>query len=685
MKKLLDWLKSPKSDFVLFIFLIILLNIASFRAYYRFDITAPKSYTLSKESKQLVKNLEEPLSIRVFFDSNLPNQYNQIYQYIKDILVEYKGAANKKFSVSFMDMTKQENIELAQNLGLEQVQIQEVKTTEVGFKQGFMGIVISYGDTIEVLNPISTTDGFEYKLTSTLSKMISMADTLNGIKADEKITLTLYLSDVLKSLGINGANEAPQIVQGAFESANKKNMGRLEYRFYAPDSSEVRMLAEKYGIQAISYDNHGEQSLAAVGLVLEYGDKFYALPLGIERSLFGYTLAGLVDVETSINNGLKSLLSNVKSIGYITGHQELDHVSEENAGNLEKLITGMYELVDLDLSKDEIPAGMNSIIINGPKYDFTEEELYKVDQFVMRGGNVLFFIDGVLDDGAGRQYGSANYAPFNINLDRLLNTYGVERGKNMVMDTSCYETIDRQIGKVKLYWAPVIKKNQLPKKNTITNNLNFIIMLQNGSLDVSKAQEDNNIKTTVLAKSSEEAWAMNSRIMLNPMFLDPPQNKEELKQFNLAVLLEGKFNSAFDKAPEKENSDSADNSDNQFSATNHISSSVMPGKVFVMGSSTVTTYQVIDAEGTSPVSKFIMNVIDYMNGHEDLCVMRSKVLTENNLTIKTPKSAYFWRFFEQIGIPLFVVIAGFIVYWLRSKRRRAINKKYNPNDTRTIE
>lgn len=685
MKKLLNWLKSPKSDFVLFIFLIVLLNIAGYRAYYRFDITAPKSYSLSKESKQLVKNLEEPLAIRVFFDSNLPNQYNQIYQYIKDILVEYKGAANKKFSVSYMDMSKQENIELALNLGLEQVQIQEVKSNEVGFKQGFMGIVISYGDTIEVLNPISTTDGFEYKLTSTLSKMISKSDTLNGLKSDEKITLTLYLSDVLKSLGVSGTDQAQEIIQEAFESANKKNMNRLEFRFYNPNSSEAEMLAEKYGIQVVSYSDRGVQSKAAVGLVLEYGDKFFALPMAIEQSFFGYMLGGLENVEASINDGLKSLLSNVQSIGYITGHGELDHVSEEYAGNLEKLISGMYELVDVDLSKDAIPAGMNSIIINGPKFDYTEEELYKIDQFVMRGGNVLFFIDGVADDGAGRQYGSANYAPVNLNLDRLLNSYGIERNKNMIMDSNCYETTDRQYGKLKLYWAPVIKKEQLPKKNKITNNLNFIIMLQNGSLDVTKAEENKDVKTTVLAKSSDEAWEMTKGIMLNPMFLDPPANKDELKSFNLAVLLEGKFKSAFEQAPESENAETNSDENNQFTATNHISSSVMPGKIFVMGSSTVTTYQVIDAEGTSPVSMFIMNAIDYMNGHEDLCVMRSKVLAVNNLSIKTPQAAYFWRFFEQIGIPLFVVIAGLIVYFLRTKRRRAINQKYNPNDERTIK
>lgn len=686
MKKILAWLKSPKSDFVLFIFLIILLNIAGYRAYHRFDITAPKSYSLSKESKQLVKNLQEPLSIRVFFDDNLPTQYNQIYQYIKDILVEYKGAANKNFSVSYMDMKKQENVRLAQDLGLQQVQIQEVKSNEVGFKQGYMAIVVSYGDSIEIMNPISTTDGFEYKLTSKLSKMISMADTLNGIKGNDKITLTLYLSDVLKALGINGTEQAQDIIYDAFVKINKRNMDRLSFKVVNPTSEESIILSEKYGIQTVGYDDeNGVETKASVGLVLEHGDAFYSLPLKIQKSLFGYVLGGLESVENSIDEGLKSLLSNVQQIGYITGHMEIDHESEENAGNLKILISGMYELVDIDLSKDDIPTGMNSVIINGPKYDYTEEELYKLDQFVMRGGNILFFVDGVQEQESNSPYSQNTFVPFSTNLDRLLENYGVKREQNMVMDTKCHESAHPKYGKVQYNWVPLITTKQLPKKHVITNNLNFIYMLKNAALDVSKALEDKNIKTTVLIKSSEKSWKMDNGIVMNPLYLSAPADSE-MDSYNLAVLLEGKFNSIFDAAPVTENDNSETAVQNQLKTSDHISTSVMPGKIFVTGSSAVTTYQLIDAEGTAPASMFLMNVIDYMNGHEDLCVMRSKVLGINNLEIKSYALANFWKWFEIIGLPLiFAVLSGFIVWRIRCNRKKAINEKYNPNDARTIK
>ena len=689
MKKILQWLKSPKSDFILFVIFLVLLNLVGHRAFVRFDLTAPKSYSLSKASKTLVKNIDEPLSVRVFFSENLPSTYSNVYQYVKDILVEYKGAANKNFTVSYMDMSKPENEELARNLGINQVQIQELKNNEVGLKQVYMGLAVTYGDSIEIMNPIQTSDGFEFNLTTKMSKMISMADTLSGLGKNDKITLTLYLSDELKKLGISGVEEAEGIIRDAYNVVNKQNLDRIDYKIVSPEAADADALSMKYGIQSISFSERGVQKKAALGLVLEHGDKFYALPLEIQRSFFGYTVGGLEDVENTLNEGLHSLLSNTKAIGYITGHEELDHTSADFAANFETLISGMYELTDIDLNSADIPAGMNSIIINGPKIDFTEEELYKIDQFLLRGGNVMLFIDGVVDDGKNQSYGLGNYVANNNNIDRLLAKYGVEHKKNMVMDKKCITDMNAQYGELHYYWVPNIHKKQLAKKNPITNNLGYVYLLQSSSLHPDEAKENKNIKVTELAKSSEEAWALDSGIMLHPLYLDPPADSSSFSQYDLALLLEGKFDSAFDAAPEgakesDEEEKQTNDSSEELVTSKHIKSSVMPGKLFVAGSSTITTRQVIDENGTSPVSMFLMNVVDYMNGNEELCTMRTKSLSVNNLTIKKPGAANFWKIFNQYGLAVLVALAGFIVWRIRTARRRAINKKYNPDDTRTI-
>lgn len=690
MKKFINWLKSPSSDFALFIVFLLLLNIVSYNSFFRLDLTEPKSYSLSKPSKQVVKNLQEPLTIRVFFDKNLPTPYNSVAQYVEDLLAEYDGVANKNFSVINMDLSKEESLAMASDYGLSQIQIQEIKNNEVGFKQVYMGLVLSYGDSIETLDSITSTEGFEYKLTTKISKMISTADTLANLKQDEKINVTLYFSPVLKNMGISGCAELEEIVETTFKEVNKQNKDRLDYKVVNPSESETIEFVQKYGIQAIQYKSENQQKVAALGLVVEYNDDFRVIPVQIERSLFGYVVSGLETIGESINESLQSLMSNVQSIGYVTGHGELSLQDERQALNFNKMVSAHYQIEELNLVENDIPMNMSCIVINGPKADFAEEELYKIDQFIMRGGNVMFFVDSLVEQG-GSPYQAAEYVPNELNIDKLLNKYGVKRNYDYVMDTNCYTTSSPEYGKVNLYWAPIMQKDSLAKKSVITQNLGYLIFLQNGSLDISGAENNSNLKSTVLVKSSPESWAQSERIMLNPIFMTPPEAGNFAPQ-NLAVMIEGKFDSAYTEKPEFETSDESAEAtenqtkdENQLTTENHLPSAKLPGKIFVTGSSYVTTYQILDGQDTSPISMFFLNVIDYLNGNEEVCTMRTKGLGINVLTIKSPALATIAKYFNQFGLVILVAVAGLIVVRSRAKRRKQIREKYNPNDSRQVK
>ncbi|MCQ2591258.1 MAG: Gldg family protein [Treponema sp.] len=695
MKKFLNWLKGPSSDFLLFLVLLVLLNIFGKNAYFRIDLTKPKSYSLSKASVDIVKNLEEPLSVRVFFDKNLPSPYNSVAQYVEDFLEEYKNAANNNFSLYFMDVSKDSNVQLARDFGLHQVQIQEVKNNEVGFKQSYMGVVISYGGSVELIDPISSTDGFEYKLTSTISKMINEADSLAGLKGDEKIKVTVYLSEALKNLRIDGVEQMESIVETAYRNVNNQSQNRLEYTIIHPKADEVSDLIDRYALQGLSYSANGKRETGVLGVLIEKGENFRVLPIQVQQSIFGYMVSGLEDVEVSIKENIQTLLSKPTEIGYILGHNELPLDEAKYAANFDKLVSGMYRLVELDLAEQDIPANMTCIVINGPQFDYTEEELYKVDQFIMKGGNAMFLIDGMNTTGSASYYtGTPQYQKNNINIDRLLSKYGVERGKNFVMDKECYSQVNQQYGKLNLYWAPILQKDRLAKNHPITNNLGYVVMLQNSTLDVSAAQANKDVNVTILARSSDKSWVVDKEdTLLNPMMISEPSDPSVFKSENMAVLLEGKFESAFDEAPEPEYDEDEEDEDGNpiarpmkmdgdITANNHISKSKLPGKIFVAGTSYITTYQVLDEKGTSPVAMFMMNVVDYLNGNEELCVMRTKGLSLNTLTVKSQTAAKLVQYFNEYGLAVLVAIAGFIVWRLRSKRRVRINRKYNPDDTR---
>lgn len=700
MKKFINYLKSPKSDFFLFVLLLILANLVVSRSYFRIDLTSPKSYSLSKGSEQVVKTLEEPLSVKVFFSDNLNAPYSSVYQYIKDILVEYKSAANDNFSYEFVDLKKPENEKLARTYGLNQIQIQELKNNEVGMKRVWMGIVLLYADRIETLDALTSTDGLEYRITTTISNMVSTTSALSGLSGDVK--LTLYASKKLADFKIIGFNEMEEEIRKAFNEVNKKNKNRITFASIDPNPAEIPALVEKYGIQSLNWnDPNLGQGTGAVGLVLEYGEKASLFPVKMTHDFFGRNMiTGLDDLTAQIEESLKSIVSKSQEIGYITGHGELELNEQSQYGQpsqsvFANLLSDRYTLKEIKLSEEEIPQKYASVIINGPKSSFTDEELYKIDQYVLKGGNLLVFLDP-FEEQQANPYSQPTYTPINTGLEKNLEKFGVSVGKKYVYDLNCFSQSDRQYGKMQFYIAPMMQKNTLDQKSPITKNLGYVIFFQNAPIDISAAKDNSNAKVTVLAKSSKESWTVDSNISPDPRFISVPSDKSTMASENLAVLVEGKFSSAFAGKPaekqksDKENEKKSDSAANAISSNEHLSKSVQNSKIIVIGSSILggariplfSDAQLLDAEGKQPVSMFVRNAVDYLNGEEDLCTMRTKGLSLNTLTVKSAAASTFAKYFNEIGLVVIVAVCGLLVLLKIKAKKRAIRERYNPNDSR---
>lgn len=682
MKRLIEYLKSPKSDFLLFIIVLLLANLVCAKAFFRLDLTEPKSYSLSASSKQVVRTLEEPLSVKVFFTKNLPAPYNTIDQYIRDLLVEYKGAANSNFSAEFFDMDKEENQTLARGYGISQVQIQELKNNEVGFKQVWMGLAVSYADMTEIIDGLSSADGLEYTLTTTMSRLISTTSALAGLKGKAK--LTLYETKRLADFNINGFSSIDAAVSSAYQAVNKKNMDRIEFETIEPSASEIPALVEKYGIQSLTWTDNGDTGTGALGLVLEYNGEFRLLPLKMARSFFGNVISGLDSLEDDIESSLKSLVSRPDEIGYVTGHRELDYTDTQTQGSaavFNSIISDRYSFHDINLKEDEIPSGIKTVVINGAKDKLEDAELYKLDQFLLKGGSLVIFDDQfeeVMPQGQMAYYQMPQYNRIDNGLDKLLSKYGISLGADYVMDENCYINQNQRTGSTPLYFAPILQKPNMDRKSPITKNLGYVIMLQNSSVDVSAAQENKDEKVTVLAKSSKNSWLMKDSVSAIPQMIRKPADKSVMKSENLAVLVEGRFESAFDKNPA-----GSEAGDVKFS--DHYAKSIQNGRIFVTGSSKITTSQVMDESGKQPVSMFVRNVIDYMNGDTDLCEMRTKGLSLNTLKTKAGLSASIAKYFNEFGLVAIVALAGLAALLRITAKKKAIHGRYNPDDSREIK
>lgn len=680
--KFISWIKNPSADIWLFIVAVVLLNLVASRAFFRIDLTESKSYSLSSSSKEVVKNLEEPLNVKVFFSANLPSPYSNVEQYVKDILAEYGNSANKNFSCEFFDMEDYDNQRIARGYGLNQIQIRELKNNEVGLKNVFMGIVLSYADQIEKIDGISSSDGLEYKITSAIGKIISSTNILAGLSDNVKVSL--YKSESLEQFNISGFEKIDDEVGKAFSAANKKFKGRLDFKSENPDSETSLALGKKYGIQSVSWKNpDGKIEYGTIGLVVEYGQKVQLVPLRLTNAIFQYVVSGLDDLEENIEECVKTVVSKTDVIAYVTGHGEHSLADKNDSMYLKTLLADTYDLQEVNLLENEIPISAQSLIVNGPKEKFSDAELYKIDQFVLRGGNAIFFVDSIdeiMPYGEMAYYSQPEYVPVENGLEKLFSSYGIKIGKEYVMDEKCFSQLTQQYGKLDFYYTPLIQKNCLDQKNLISKNLGNIFFPQTFEIDISGAKENKDAKVSVIAKTSEKSWTVPvaENFVLSPMSIFPPKEEDKFSSKNVAVLIEGKFKSAFEKSPFESEAE------NVLAAKNHLDSSIQNSKIFIASTSCIATakFGLLQEDSQTPNSYFVRNAIDYMNGKEDFCSMRTKNLSLNTLKMSSGKFALAVKYFNQVGLAVLVALGGLCVFVLRRQHREKIRMTYDPENPR---
>ncbi|MEO8167777.1 MAG: GldG family protein, partial [bacterium] len=153
--------------------ILILLNIVSVRLFGRLDLTKNNLFTLSDASKNLVKNLDDKLTVKAYFTEELPAPYNNIRRSVLDQLNEYKAYSKGNLQFEFIDPAGEKGEQEAQQQGIQPVQVQVIDNEQMQVKKAYMGLVLLYEDKKEVLPVIQNTSTLEYDLSSTIKRLTS--------------------------------------------------------------------------------------------------------------------------------------------------------------------------------------------------------------------------------------------------------------------------------------------------------------------------------------------------------------------------------------------------------------------------------------------------------------------------------------------------------------------------------
>ena len=734
--------------FFIYLVVIVLVNVAGITLFYRIDLTADRIYSVSKASREVVESLSEPLTIKVFFTRDLPAPYNNTERYLHDLMQEYAIYANDYFNFRFYNVNAEEgevsdntreNQKLANDYGIHPIQIQVVEKDEVKFQRAYMGLVMIHGDLIERIPTITSGEGLEYQLTTTIQKMNNKISAL--LSLPDKISVKLFLSSTLEAvaphMGVRNLAGIPAEIQSIVKNLNLKNYDKLQYDFLNPtQEQDLQTLADKYNILTLSWPALGDGKIpagkGAIGLAMEYADKSLSVPLlqVIRLPIIGtqYKLTEMAEMENIINSNVELLIDINEDLGYVTDHGTLNLTgpppnvpgrapNQESATNFRTLVSKNYTVKNIRLKDENIPESLNTLVIARPTEKFTDYELFQIDQFLMQGKSLALILDRFNEVMPAGQQGMSMgqqpvFMPLDTGLEKLLAHYGIRIQQSYVLDENCFrQEMPAQFGggERKIYYAPLIKNRFINQDLEFMKNIKALVALKISPLElISDRIDQNKLKTHRLFASSEKSWQMRGRINLNPMFIKPPTSTEDMQSYPLAYLVEGAFPSYFADKPipvkEIENKQGADQKDNSQKDNDQKDNDQKdpppvdenkseidlsrierkgqflpvgkPAKIFVMASADMIKNNVLDASGRGSNTTLIMNIIDYLNGREDIAVMRGKEQQFNPLDDTLASIKTFVKTFNIAGLPILVVIFGLGVWFRRHSRKKHIQMMF---------
>lgn len=516
-------------------------------------------------------------------------------------------------------------------------------------------------------------------------------------KLDDVVQVDVFLKGDLQSGFKKLANSTDEIL-GEFKEIAGKN---FQYRFISPDDnvdgtnvkwSDSLVSAGLYPINLKSQVKVGEQQQLVYPIALVYY-KENVLPIVLFEQKGIDVKKSYVEAMKDLNSAealmeyrfadaiFKASQTNKPMIAYATGHGEPEDVRVYDLA--ENVLTQDYNLQQFDLARlPVIPDTFKLLMLVKPTEKFTDEEKLKIDQFVMRGGKVLMFIDRLNAEMDSLRIKNEVIAyDRGLELNDLLFKYGARINPDLVMDLQCdFLPFDvNGNGQFEfLHWNyfPLFESKS---NHVINKNLGLVSGRFVNSIDTVEAE---GIKKTILLSSS-----VNSKIIATPALISGKENvnepeSEKFKKANVpvAVLLEGKFTSLFKNRASQAMLDSLQ----KFGAI-YMQQSLVENKMIVVADGDIVLNSVSKNEplpmGVNPLTvgsqyqyqfankDFLQNCLDYLLNPSGLSEAKAKDYTLRLLDGKKVTSQKGTWQFINIAVPVIMIILFALLYQFIRRRK----------------
>ena len=504
-------------------------------------------------------------------------------------------------------------------------------------------------------------------------------------KLNEPVTVEVFLKGHYPS-GFRKLSASTQDVLREFkEVAGNK----IQYRFISPDET-LPGTSVKYGdtlkgiglfpINLTSQVEQGQQLQFVYPFALvHYKDQSIPVtlyqgktPLSSAEALLEYNFINAISKVTQLTK---------PTVAYAMGNGEPNDIRIYDL--MERYLKADYDLQACNLVDDPfIPGDFKVLLVVKPTLPFTEAQKLKLDQYVMNGGKILWFIDRLNAEMDSLQLKNEVIAyDRDLQLNDLFFKYGVRQNADLVMDLQCdYLPFDvngnGQFEFLPWNYFPVFEGNN---NHPINKNLGFVVGRFVNSIDTVEAE---GISKTILLSSSA-----NSRTISTPALISGKENVNapEDAKFNkthipVAVLLEGKFISLYRNRLSQAMRDSLARYDQPYLPQNvsgtkmivvsdgdMVLNSVFKNNPLPMGANPFTYGSQRDIPFAN--GNFLENCMEYLVNENNLMEAKSKEYVVRLLDSKKVKQEKTTLQIINIIVPVLTVILFALLFgWLRKRK-----------------
>lgn len=221
--------------------ILILVNIISTRYFFRLDLTEDQRYTLSKATKDILQNLNEPVTVTAYFSENLPPDIEKVRQDFRDLLVEYSNISKGQVVYEFLSPDKDQETEIkAQQSGISPIMINVREKNELKQQKAYLGALLQLGENKETIPFIQPGAAMEYALSSAIKK-ISVKDKpviglLQGngepsLEAIQQLRLQLNVMYELKTVNFTDTTGVPNEISTLTIIAPTDSMKERDFNY----------------------------------------------------------------------------------------------------------------------------------------------------------------------------------------------------------------------------------------------------------------------------------------------------------------------------------------------------------------------------------------------------------------------------------------------------------------------